>query len=1095
MRSFSKIFFSFLVSGWLILAGSISAKGAAMSPVSVSGWNRDVVIENTIPGAPYNSAAVELNPGEGNSFYQSGLAGKSFGLPVTRSFTSVLDSTTGFQFQPYTANNALLLSSATGLDSGTLTLATPGVFGRIAILANSASGGGSSAIVFSFSDGTSFSTSYDAPDWFNNAGFALQGTERIKLADGSTQGAPANPRFYQTTIDLAGAGYGGKTLSSITFDKVPSAGATAVYAVSGEAAAASPAAITSGPPDVATNESSEVNFVATVSGQPAPGLQWFRNSAVIPGATSSSYNIPSVMLSDNGSTFYLVASNVVNGTNFTVTSRVAMLNVSADTNPPVLLGAASRGLSQVLARFSERIRPATATILSNYSLLGTNGNIPISSAALDAGQSNVVLTTAALVEGAAYTLSITNLSDQSFAANVMTNSSAAFIASRYTSAQVGNPVPAGSAVVVSNGLDISSGGKIGGAGDQFQFSYMQQTGDFDFRVRIGSFTGPDAWSAAGLVVRDSLATGARFASAMATPSISGCFFQSRITTNGAASTSGSFPANYPDTWLRLKRTGNLFTGFAGLDGNNWTQLGSVTIAMAPDVYLGFGVASADSNRSATAAFRDFSPVTNPEVSAPLTSERLGQSSRRTSLIISEVMYHPLDSGLEFIELFNTRGEPQDISGFKVGGDVNFTFPPGTSLPGGAFAVIAKSPTLLQSVYGISGVYGPYSNSLPNRGGTVKLSNGAGAVFLETAYGDSAPWPVEADGGGHSLVLARPSYGEDNPLAWSASSLIGGSPGKLDPAPIDPRRNVVINEFLAHTDLPEVDYIELYNHSTQAVDVSGCIITDNATTNKFVIAPGTVIPARGFLAFTESTLNFALNAAGETIFFKNAEQTRILDAVKFGAQENGVATGRYPDGGDEFYRLSASTPGGTNTAIRSAEIVINELMYHPISGNDDEQFVELHNRGASAVNLGGWRLEGGVSFTFPSQSSIPADGYVVVGRNVTQLLSKYPALRPTNTFGNFSGKLSGRGERVALTMPDLIASTDTNGVTTTNVIHIAVDEVTYGSGGRWPRWADGGGSSLELTDARGNRRLPSSWADSDETQKAPWAQISATGTID
>ncbi|MEO7677554.1 MAG: CotH kinase family protein, partial [Verrucomicrobiota bacterium] len=58
-----------------------------------------------------------------------------------------------------------------------------------------------------------------------------------------------------------------------------------------------------------------------------------------------------------------------------------------------------------------------------------------------------------------------------------------------------------------------------------------------------------------------------------------------------------------------------------------------------------------------------------------------------------------------------------------------------------------------------------------------------------------------------------------------------------------------------------------------------------------------------------------------------------------------------------------------------------------------------------------------------------------------------------------------------------------------------DEVTYGSGGRWPRWADGGGSSMELTDARGNRRLPTSWADSDETQKASWAQISATGTID
>ena len=48
------------------------------------------------------------------------------------------------------------------------------------------------------------------------------------------------------------------------------------------------------------------------------------------------------------------------------------------------------------------------------------------------------------------------------------------------------------------------------------------------------------------------------------------------------------------------------------------------------------------------------------------------------------------------------------------------------------------------------------------------------------------------------------------------------------------------------------------------------------------------------------MNFALSALGETIYFINPDQPRVLDAVQFGGQENGVATGRWPDGADQFF---------------------------------------------------------------------------------------------------------------------------------------------------------------------------------------------------
>ena len=81
------------------------------------------------------------------------------------------------------------------------------------------------------------------------------------------------------------------------------------------------------------------------------------------------------------------------------------------------------------------------------------------------------------------------------------------------------------------------------------------------------------------------------------------------------------------------------------------------------------------------------------------------------------------------------------------------------------------------------------------------------------------------------------------------------------------------------------------------------------------------------------------------------------------------------------------------------------------------------------------------------------------------------------------------------MPDLILSTNSSGALKTNLIHIAVDEVTYDTGGQWPPWAHGGGSSLELIHPFSNHRLANNWADSDETAKAPWTTIQAYGPMD
>jgi hypothetical protein len=431
----------------------------------------------------------------------------------------------------------------------------------------------------------------------------------------------------------------------------------------------------------------------------------------------------------------------------------------------------------------------------------------------------------------------------------------------------------------------------------------------------------------------------------------------------------------------------------------------------------------------------------------------------------------------------------------LSGAIDFRFPDGFQLPAGEFVVVAAAPADVQQLYGLAPVLGPYTNALPNEGGTVRLRNNLDAIRLEVNYADEPPWPAAADGAGHSLVLAWPSYGEGSPRAWAASAVKGGSPGELDALDPVPQSGVVINEFLAHTDLPQLDFLELYNHANTDVDLSGCWLTDDPVTNKFRIPNNTSIPARGFLSFNELQLGFALNAAGESLLLLSSNATRVLDAVRFGGQESGVASGRSPDGAATVRRLAAPTPGAANAAERIPDIVIHEIMYHPISGDSNDEYVELYNRSAIPVSLAGWRFVEGIDFRFPTNTTLAAGAYLVLAKNVARLLTRYPQLNPNNTVGDYDGSLDNAGERLALAMPDTVLNTNELGAVTTNRIHIVVTEAAYASGGRWGLWADGGGSSLELVDPEADPLRAANWADSDETQKAPWTSVSLSGKLD
>ena len=88
---------------------------------------------------------------------------------------------------------------------------------------------------------------------------------------------------------------------------------------------------------------------------------------------------------------------------------------------------------------------------------------------------------------------------------------------------------------------------------------------------------------------------------------------------------------------------------------------------------------------------------------------------------------------------------------------------------------------------------------------------------------------------------------------------------------------------------------------------------------------------------------------------------------------------------------------------SAQVVINEIMYHPASENVLEEYIELHNRGTTNVNVSGWRFSNGVDFTFPANMIMPPNSYLVVAAHRPTFVSKYSGV--ANVIGNWVGVLS------------------------------------------------------------------------------------------
>ncbi len=149
------------------------------------------------------------------------------------------------------------------------------------------------------------------------------------------------------------------------------------------------------------------------------------------------------------------------------------------------------------------------------------------------------------------------------------------------------------------------------------------------------------------------------------------------------------------------------------------------------------------------------------------------------------------------------------------------------------------------------------------------------------------------------------------------------------------------------------------------------------------------------------------------------------------------------------------------SLSYSQVVINEIMYNPyyeVNGasdtDDSGEWIEFFNAGQESVDMSGWKIVEGITFTFPSGATIAPGAYVILARDSVRFKADNGFDPHFDWGGSDNGALSNSGEDITLV----------------NSSSVTVDSVDYddgsGSGNGWGTSSsghDGTGPSLELKD--------------------------------
>jgi hypothetical protein len=158
----------------------------------------------------------------------------------------------------------------------------------------------------------------------------------------------------------------------------------------------------------------------------------------------------------------------------------------------------------------------------------------------------------------------------------------------------------------------ASGTDIWDIADAFHSVFQTVPGSqTDITARVLSMSPTDQWAKAGVMFRANLDPGSPQVGLAITPG-QGATLQNRMVQSGitTSTTLGGIQAPY---WVRISNNGNKYVGYISEDGQTWTAVDSVTVALGNHVYVGLAYTTHNNFESGTAVIDNVSVVIHQDV--------------------------------------------------------------------------------------------------------------------------------------------------------------------------------------------------------------------------------------------------------------------------------------------------------------------------------------------------------------------------------------------------------------------------------------------------------------------------------------------------
>jgi len=244
---------------------------------------------------------------------------------------------------------------------------------------------------------------------------------------------------------------------------------------------------------------------------------------------------------------------------------------------------------------------------------------------------------------------------------------------------------AGSACFANGVFTIKAAGTgVGGTADAFHFVYQPLSGDGTIVARVASTDSSN--TQAGVMIRATLDPGS--ANVFMADSAGTRYLYERLSAGANTSHYTDLSSTTPPNWLKLVRSGNVFSAYVSPDAEAWVQFGtSQTIGMAQSVYIGLGVSSG-SNTLGTATFDNVS-VSTPSAPAPvITGLSATTGTVGTHVVISGSGFGTSQGG----SVVFLNGAPVTINTWSAT-SIQITIPAGAT---SGYLVVSVAPSMNDS---------------------------------------------------------------------------------------------------------------------------------------------------------------------------------------------------------------------------------------------------------------------------------------------------------------------------------------------------------------------------------------------------------------